>query len=62
MTCIENHVHSFEEMCSPVSVHINLAPGCLVHVQVVELVLIRDKMTKTPKGSAFLWYKQKSEV
>ncbi|KAK9813350.1 hypothetical protein WJX73_001733 [Symbiochloris irregularis] len=30
--------------------------------EVVELVLIRDKMTKTPKGSAFLWYKQKSEA
>lgn len=31
-------------------------------MQVIEFVLVRDKMTKQPKGSGFLWYKSRSEV
>lgn len=29
---------------------------------VIEFVLVRDKVTKQPRGSGFLWYKQRSEA
>lgn len=34
----------------------------LLAEQVIEFVLVRDKVTKQPRGSGFLWYKQRSEV